>query len=533
MPYELHRLSEQLPDASRFESLIERHQHASAMRQRRLWDYYANPMRITHDSMSIGKPYRLAQEWGLPKRLTGDPESGIERKEVSIENDIGWRIDTLVEYLFGKPVVFNSLAPDPARREQIEPILRAMFDHAGGVTLLQQLALLSSIHGFVDVMVKYCPDSPTRSGRPPLHPARSNDDRALPPPAAPETDVSTLERVVRSIRFEIVEPVRALPLLHPQDHTNLLAYALVYSVPKINPSSGPSRDDFAHRAPQQTSVRSFLTRLLDRIVRESVHRTAPEHLDARTLIVDVTAPDAWQRYEDGTLTASGEHRLSRIPLVHIQNTALPFQYTGVSDVEGLIPLQDELNTRLSDRASRITMQSFKMYLARGLDGFNNMPVGPGKMWMTDNENAEVVEFGGDADCPSESQHISDIREAMDKTSGVSPIAAGAIKGRIGRLTSAAALRVTMQSLLAKTERKRTIFTTAIQQLAELAFEWLDRTRTFHTTPDERAISIAWPNPIPVNELERLTEARMKLELGLPRAHVLRDLGLRDLELLDS
>src|SRR6185503_18018324 len=76
-----------------------------------------------------------------------------------------------------------------------------------------------------------------------------------------------------------------------------------------------------------------------------------------------------------------------------------------------------------------------MYLGKGVENFNEQPVAPGRMWMTDNEQAEIIEFGGDASCPSEETHIADIREALDKSSGVTPIAAGAIKNRIGLLFS--------------------------------------------------------------------------------------------------
>ena len=111
---------------------------------------------------------------------------------------------------------------------------------------------------------------------------------------------------------------------------------------------------------------------------------------------------------------SGINRLGRLPVVHIQNLAQPFFYEGLSDVEPLIPLQAELNTRLSDRANRVTFQSFKMYLGKGIDGFTDRPVGPGQMWSTDNPDAAIHEFGGDASTPSEDQHISEISEALDK-----------------------------------------------------------------------------------------------------------------------
>src|SRR5687768_11196652 len=71
-------------------------------RYRRLWAYFRNPMRPL-DAAGDDKPYRQAQEWGLPTRITGyrvssDVSSSqrvedIARKEVVIENDIAWRVE--------------------------------------------------------------------------------------------------------------------------------------------------------------------------------------------------------------------------------------------------------------------------------------------------------------------------------------------------------------------------------------------------------------------------------------------------------
>src|SRR5438067_9838769 len=91
-------------------------------RLRRLWAYTRNPMRtgVVIDESGSEKPYVQAQEWGLPSRITGMKSGGeifdgqlidsIQRKEIVIENDIGWRIDTMVDYLFGKPLVIESTA---------------------------------------------------------------------------------------------------------------------------------------------------------------------------------------------------------------------------------------------------------------------------------------------------------------------------------------------------------------------------------------------------------------------------------------
>src|SRR3954469_7246470 len=141
--------------AQRVDQLLE----VERPRYRRLWMYCRNPMRVigVASENSSDRPYRQAQEWGLPQRITGQSACGggaIARKEVVIENDIGWRIEAMVDYLFGKPLVIESSAPDPDRRVLIGDLLRQILAHNGGILLLQQMALLGAVYGFVDVLVK-------------------------------------------------------------------------------------------------------------------------------------------------------------------------------------------------------------------------------------------------------------------------------------------------------------------------------------------------------------------------------------------
>jgi hypothetical protein len=535
-------------------------------RYQRLWAYYRNPMRCVGAGITGGtseRPYRQAQEWGLPSRITGCrsgsdvssslPLDEVTRKEVVIENDIGWRVEAMIDFLFGKPIVIDSAAPDPARRAAIAELLRLILAHNGGILFLQQLALLGSVYGFVDVLVKLdCdapplpgPCNPRDLGQPPACDDDDHDDdeetatdvptaaasapiegttppREAPPtpshdapPGTPAASTSPsraaqLARLAGMVRLEVVEPARALPFLSADDYRVVDAYAQCTETPGPAPEAAPAL---------VRAKRSWAERF-----RRAISRTVLTGESPSTITIDLLTPTTWTRYVDGKLVAEGANSLGVIPLVHVQNTAVPFEYGGASDVEPLIPLQDELNTRLSDRAHRITMQSFRMYLGKGVEGFDKLPVSPGRMWMTDNDAADIVEFGGDASCPSEDAHLSDVREAMDKASGVTPIAAGAIKGRIGRLTSAAALRVTMQALLAKTDKKRTTYGAAIARMCELALAWLDAAGLFPTSPDERRIEINWPSPLPENELEKLQEAEAKLRLGVPNETVLRELG---------
>ena len=107
-----------------------------------------------------------------------------------------------------------------------------------------------------------------------------------------------------------------------------------------------------------------------------------------------------------------------------------------------------------------------------------------------------------------------------------PVAAGVIRDRVGRLTSAAALRVTLMSLLAKTERKRTTYGLAIGRICELSLAWLDKAGVFPTRPEERQVELHWPSPLPENDMEKLQEAETKARLGVPKEVVLKELGVR-------
>jgi len=53
---------------------------------------------------------------------------------------------------------------------------------------------------------------------------------------------------------------------------------------------------------------------------------------------------------------------------------------------------------------------------------------------------------------------------------------------------------------------------------------LDRAGVFATTLQERQIEVRFPNPLPEDMTERLQEALLKKNLGLPQQKILEELG---------
>ncbi len=462
MAYSLEPFGEIGLDEALLGALIEDHARRRTPMLRRLWAYYRNAMRL--DGAGLG---RLAQEEGLPLRFRGRRRDGDDRDDQNervIENDIAWRVHAMVDFMFGRAVSVVSQVEDASRRREIGRVLDGVWEASGGIGLFQDMALLGAVYGHVDLLLR------TGTG---------------------------------GVRVEVVEPARGIPLVSARDFRTLDAFVVRFE----RETTRVTREADGGRA--------GLSRLGPRW-RSSAQRGREE-------VVEVFSARARQLYVDGRLREEEEHGLGEVPVAHIQNISQPLEYEGLSEVEPLIPLQDELNTRLSDRAHRVTMQSFQMYLAKGLEGFAGAPIGAGMVWATDNEQASVDAIGGDAASPSEESHIRELREAMDKASSVTPIVTGVLS-KVGNLSSENALRVTLQGMLTKTARKRVTYGRGISAMSRMALAALDGMGVFRTSESERAVRVVWPDPLPRSERERLEEARLKRELGVAGDVVLAELG---------
>ena len=460
--------------------LIENQWPDSSRHFGRLWDYYQNPMLETVSPVQSRmeesrRSYVQAQEIGLPARITGrvyasgDSASfgqnvaDIQRKEVVIENDIAWRINAMVDFLFGQGLQIASKAADADRRRDIESILNAVFDANGGAVFFQDMAVLGSVYGFVDCIVRAGGELSQRFSQ--------GTSSLTSPLTTTTTSFDSVLRAAAGVALELIEAPRALPVLDDHDYKTIRAYVQhFYQVKNEVANDG-----------------GFLTKLLNGKGSSEQRKTVA--------VTEIFGSDAWQRYEDDVLVDEGDNPLGRVPVVHIQNMSQPYFYEGLSDVEQLMSLQDELNTRLSDRASRITLQAFKMYLAKGIEGIGDKPISPGRMWCTDNPDATIESFGGDNESPSENQHIAEVREAMDKVSGVTPIVAGVLKNKLGNLSSAVALKMTFMGMLSKTYRKQLTYGQGIQQIASLVLEVLDKAGVYQTSLAERQVEVVFPDPL--------------------------------------
>ncbi len=438
----------------------------------RVWGYYQNAERVRVDAS--GRVVREAwQSEGLPARLRrrrDRDDDRAERPRAVIENDIAWRVDAFVDMAFGRmPEIESGPGGEQGGHAGLAArVVAASFEASGGEVLIRDMALIGAVHGWVDLVVRTDAmfERAQRLTRDEI--ARGGEGLVL--------------ELARLVRIEIVEPTRGVALVSERDYRDIDAYIIRAAVRGV-----PGEEE----------------------------REVMEVLSARRRRVFV----------DGETQTDAPNRLGVLPVVHVQHQSVPFAYAGAGEVAPLIALQDELNTRLSDRAHRVTLQSFNMYLAKGLDGVSELEVGPGKVWLTDNPDASVNAFGGDGASPSEEAHIDELREALDKASAVSPVVLGVVRAKLGHLSSVNALRMTLLGVLTKTAQRRRTYGRGLARCAELVLGALESAGVLETTESERRVRFRWPDPIPTTEEERLRSARSKLELGASPGEVFEGLGL--------
>jgi hypothetical protein len=385
-------------------------------------------------------------------------------RETVIENDIAWRVQAMVDFLFGQEVGIESRARDEGQRGLITRVLRRVWEQSGGVGLLQDAATLGHVFGHVDLVLRVDQEALLLAA----------EDVSASAAGSAEREALIL-RASDAVRIEVVDPRCGVAVLNPVDARDVRAYVI-----RVKGREGRRDRRVFPRA------LSWLT--------EGVRGRGSAREGWWT---EVITPEGL-RVHDGREVVreeSTDWTGGRVPVVHVQNISLPFEYGGLGEVEPLVGLQDELNTRLSDRAYRVTMQSFRMYLAKGLEGIDKTPVGPGQIFYSENPDASLTSVGGDAPTPGEEEHIREIREALDKISSVPPLAGGVLQGRVGNLSSATALRMTLVGLLAKTQRKRVSYGRGMAEMSAMVLGVLDWGGVLGTGVGDRGVELVWRDPL--------------------------------------
>lgn len=442
---------------------IDAHERHTRPRLAMLWDYYRNPLTFV-GQVRDGRAYKLGQERGLPLRITNPPATGVQQADALRQRECV--IENDIAWRIGAMIDF--LFGQPVR------IVSTASDQTKARQIEAALEQVWESSGGLGLLQEAAVLAHV-FGHVDLEVSRLDEPGETP------------RRASDAVRIGVLDPRQTIAVFSAGGGTEPVA--MVQRVHAHPPGASPI----------------WTTRVI-------------------SALGEAHFSDSGQ---GPRLVASGKNRVQagRLPIAHIVNAPQPLSWSGLGEVEPLIPLQDELNTRLSDRAYRVTLQSFKMYLVKGLGvGAQDRPVGPGLIWSTDNPDAHIEAFGGDASSPSEDAHIAQIRDALDKASGVPPLATGVVQARVGNLSSENALRLTLQGLLSRTSRKRLAYGRGIARCCELVLAALHEAGVLTTSEDERGIRLEWPEVISRESSSVVRDAQAKRELGVSNERLLTELG---------
>ncbi len=167
----------------------------------------------------------------------------------------------------------------------------------------------------------------------------------------------------------------------------------------------------------------------------------------------------------GRVVREGPNPYGVIPFVHVPNLPGPNECWGRSDLADVMPLNRELDERMSDQADVIRYHADPPVVFRGVEDHDAITVGPGSVWdIPRDADVRLLEWQGQPVAVQE--HINQVLRALYETSETPRTAFG----DSGRLLSGVALETELRPLIQKTLRKRIVWGAALRRRARLTWQ---------------------------------------------------------------
>jgi hypothetical protein len=165
-----------------------------------------------------------------------------------------------------------------------------------------------------------------------------------------------------------------------------------------------------------------------------------------------------------------------IPLVHVKNLPYPTYTYGIADIQDMIPLNKEINEKLTDTSDIINYQGSPITLIFGAK-VANLVRDSRTVWSGLPTDAKVENLELETDLGACNEYLDKMMSLIHMVAKVPEEAMGKIK-QISN-TSAAALNVMFQPLIQKTSEKKALYEPALQRLNYLILRtailkgWID------------------------------------------------------------
>ena len=209
-----------------------------------------------------------------------------------------------------------------------------------------------------------------------------------------------------------------------------------------------------------------------------------------------------------------------IPFVQIKNFPIAGRTRGQGDIEDIIPLNVELNTKKSDVSEVIDYHSAPITLVYGAK-IGNLEKGANKVWGGLPKDSKVENLGLQGDLTASVGYISDVKTSMCEIAGIPETVLGGSSAISN--TSGVALQYMNLPLIERTKVKRGCTSDGLQRVNKMItyislYHGLIRKPDNITMKDFLSNEVELPDTLPKDELIELQKIQQEMTLGLECRH---------------
>ena len=245
----------------------------------------------------------------------------------------------------------------------------------------------------------------------------------------------------------------------------------------------------------------------------------------RSSVTTVIYKEVWTRdeivvYEDKEEIDRMENPYGIIPFVQIKNFPIAGRTYGMGDLEDLIPLNVELNTKRSDISEIIDYHSAPITCVFGAK-IGNLEKGANKVWGGLPKDAKVANLELQGDLGASTNYTESLKTAMCEIGGVPETVLGGANAISN--TSGVALQYMNLPLIEKTRVKRSCTKTGLEIVNKMILhisllEGLIEKPDNISKKDFLYNEVTLPDTLPKDELLELQKLESEMKLGLECRH---------------
>lgn len=225
-------------------------------------------------------------------------------------------------------------------------------------------------------------------------------------------------------------------------------------------------------------------------------------------------------YEDGVEVDRMENPYGFIPFVQIKNFPIAGRTRGVGDLDDIIPLNVELNTKKSDVSEVIDYHSAPITLVYGAK-IGNLEKGANKVWGGLPKDSKVENLGLHGDLVASNNYISSVKTSMCEIAGIPENVLGGSSAISN--TSGVALQYMNLPLIERTRVKKACSARGLERVNKMIIK-IALEHNLIQKPEEIQLKdflrneVDIPDTLPKDQLIELQMIQQELSLALECRH---------------